>query len=50
MLFFEFDGLKINDLETGMIELTLLDHESLGANNVLGTFSVDIAYIYRMNH
>lgn len=50
MLFFEFDGLKINELETGMIELTLLDHESFSANNVLGTFSVDIAYIYRMNH
>jgi hypothetical protein len=33
-----------------MIELTLLDHESYSANNVLGTFSVDIAYIYRMNH
>jgi len=49
MLFFEYHDMKLNELETGMIELTLLDHESLSTDNVLGTFSVDIAHIYSMN-
>jgi FerI (NUC094) domain/C2 domain len=49
MLFFEFKDLKLNEIETGMIEITLLDHDQIGSNNMLGTFSIDMAYIYRMN-
>jgi dysferlin len=32
-----------------MVELTLMDHETFGSDKVLGTFSVDLAYVYRMN-
>lgn len=49
MLFFEFQNLRTQDLETAMIQVNLLDHDMVGANNMLGSFTVDISYIYRMN-
>lgn len=49
MLFFEFANLRTEDLETGMIRISLLDHDFLGANNMIGTFTVDVSYIYKMN-
>jgi hypothetical protein len=39
----------VEDLETGMIKISLLDHDFIGANNFIGTFSVDVSYIYKMN-
>jgi hypothetical protein len=41
--------MKAWDIESGMITLNLLDHDNLRSNNFLGSFSVDIAYIYRLN-
>lgn len=32
-----------------MITIKLLDHTSFGANKVLGTFTVDVSYIYKLN-
>lgn len=49
MLFFEFNDLKTEDLETGMITVRLFDHDMIGSNNLLGQFNVDLSYIYRMN-
>jgi hypothetical protein len=41
--------MKAWDIESGMITLNLLDHDNLRSNNFLGNFSVDVAYIYRLN-
>lgn len=41
--------MKAWDIESGMITLNLLDHDNLRSNNFLGSFSVDVAYIYRLN-
>ena len=49
MLFFNFDKIKQHELETAMISITLLDHDFVGSNNLIGTFKVDMSYIYRMN-
>lgn len=49
MLFFEFSKLRPVDLETAMIQIILLDHDFVGSNNILGKFTVDASYIYRMN-
>lgn len=35
-LFFEYKNLSIDDLETGMIKITLLDHDNIGSNNFIG--------------
>jgi hypothetical protein len=32
-----------------MISINLIDHEKLKTNNLLGTFSVDVSYIYKYN-
>jgi len=32
-----------------MIKITLMDHDFIGSNNMLGTFTVDVSYIYKMN-
>lgn len=50
MLFFEFSSLKVQELETAMIKISLIDHDFIGSNNLIGTFSVDASYIYRMNN
>jgi len=49
MLFFNFDKVKQHELETAMISISLFDHDFVGSNNLIGKFTVDIAYIYRMN-
>ena len=49
MLFFEFSNLSIDDLETAMIKINLLDHDFIGANNLIGHFTVDMSFIYKMN-
>ena len=49
MLFFNFDKLKQHELETAMITISLFDHDFIGSNNLIGSFNVDISYIYRMN-
>lgn len=49
MLFFEFSNLKTIELETAMIRINLMDHEFIGSNNLIGTFTVDVSHIYRMN-
>jgi hypothetical protein len=49
LLFFEFQNLKAEDLDTGMIKVSLLDHDFIGSNNLIGQFTVDMAYIYKMN-
>jgi Ca2+-dependent lipid-binding protein len=48
-LFYEFTGKSIDDLETGMIKIRLMDHDFIGSNNLLGTFTVDVSFIYKMN-
>src|SRR5689334_2721713 len=32
-----------------MIKISLMDHDFIGSNNLLGTFNVDVSYIYKMN-
>ena len=32
-----------------MIKISLLDHDFIGSNNMIGTFTVDVSYIYKMN-
>jgi hypothetical protein len=32
-----------------MILIKLLDHNNFGPNQVLGTFTVDVSYIYKLN-
>jgi len=32
-----------------MIKVSLLDHDFIGSNNLIGHFTVDLAYIYKMN-
>jgi hypothetical protein len=32
-----------------MIKISLLDHDYMGSNNLIGIFTVDVSYIYRMN-
>ena len=32
-----------------MIKISLLDHDFIGANNLIGQFTVDISFIYKMN-
>lgn len=49
LLFFEFNNLKLQDLDTAMIKVSLLDHDFIGSNNMIGQFTVDMAYIYKMN-
>ena len=49
LLFFEFQNMKVEDLETAMIKISLMDHDFIGSNNLIGTFTVDISYIYKMN-
>jgi hypothetical protein len=41
--------MKTTDLETAMIKISLLDYDFVGSNNLLGIFTVDASYIYRMN-
>ena len=41
--------MKNEDLETGMIKISLMDHDFIGANNLIGQFTVDMSYIYKMN-
>jgi hypothetical protein len=48
-LFFQFTDLKVWQLEGGMINIKLLDHSSFGRDQVLGTFTVDISYIYKLD-
>jgi hypothetical protein len=36
-------------LEGGMINIKLLDHSSFARDQVLGTFTVDISYIYKLD-
>ena len=48
-MFFEYSGLTTDDLETGMIKISLMDHDFIGSNNLIGTFTVDVSYIYKMN-
>lgn len=45
-LFFLFKDLKVWELESGMITIKLMNHSYLKKNNVLGTFTVDLSYIY----
>ena len=45
-LFFEFVGLKLADIETGMMTFKLLDHDTFGSNNDIGQFCVDIMTVY----
>jgi hypothetical protein len=49
LLFFEFQNMKLEDLDTAMIKVSLLDHDFIGSNNLIGQFTVDLAYIYKMN-
>lgn len=49
LLFFEYTNLTNNDLETGMFKISLLDHDTFGANNLIGVFTVDVSFIYKMN-
>ena len=32
-----------------MIKITMLDHDTFGGGNLIGSFIVDMAYIYKMN-
>jgi hypothetical protein len=48
-MIFEFNGLSLDDLETAMFKITMLDHDTFGANNMIGCFVVDLSYIYKMN-
>lgn len=32
-----------------MIKLSLMDHDFVGSNNLIGTFTVDLSFIYKMN-
>ena len=32
-----------------MIKISLLDHDFIGSNNLIGQFTVDLSYIYKMN-
>jgi dysferlin len=32
-----------------MIKISLMDHDFIGSNNLIGTFTVDVSYIYKMN-
>lgn len=41
--------MSVDDLETAMVKISLLDHDFIGSNNMIGQFTVDLAYIYRMN-
>jgi len=36
VLFFEYTGLTKEDLETGMFKIAVLDHDFIGANNMIG--------------
>jgi hypothetical protein len=49
VLFFEFQNKSIDDLETGMLKIAVMDHETLGSNNIIGQFTIDVSYIYKMN-
>ena len=49
LLFFEFNNMKTEDLETAMIKVSLMDHDFIGSNNMIGSFTVDMSYIYKMN-
>lgn len=48
-LFFEFQKVKAEELDIAMIKIDLMDHDFIGANNLLGSFAVDLAFIYKMN-
>ena len=48
-MFFEFKNMSVDDLESGMIKISLMDHDFIGSNNLIGTFTVDVSYIYKMN-
>ena len=48
-LFFQFSDLKLWQLETGMITIKLLDHSTFGRNQEIGSFTVDVSYIYSLN-
>jgi C2 domain len=37
-LFFEYTNLKVDELEIAMIKINLLDHDFIGANNLIGSF------------
>jgi FerI (NUC094) domain/C2 domain len=39
----------VDDLETGMLKISLLDHDTFGSNNMIGSFTCDVSYIYKMN-
>jgi hypothetical protein len=49
LLFFEFTKVSLDVLETSMIKISLMDHDFIGANNLIGQFTVDVSYIYKMN-
>lgn len=49
LLFFEFNNLTLDDLDSAMVKISLLDHDFIGANNLIGQFTVDISFIYKMN-
>lgn len=48
-LFFEYTNVSVDVLETSMIKISLLDHDTFGSNNMIGTFTVDLSFIYKMN-
>lgn len=48
-MFFEFKNQTVDDLESGMIKISLMDHDFIGSNNLIGTFTCDLSYIYKMN-
>jgi len=42
-MFFEYTNLSLDDLETGMIKISLMDHDVIGSNNLIGQSTLDIS-------
>lgn len=46
-LFFQFQGLKVMDLEIAQMDIRIFDHNTFSRNSLLGQFSLDLEYIYQ---